>query len=46
MIECESCGVLVKKKGKNTRYCGICSKEVELEKTRIRVEKYRNSINM
>ena len=40
---CEHCGKLFKIKGTNSKFCKICSKEKELENTRNRVKKFRES---
>lgn len=43
VIECEKCGDLVRKKGKNMRFCKSCAEKSNVEKTRIRVEKHRKA---
>ena len=41
---CSRCGKLIKIKSKydsSTKYCDSCAREMELEKTRLRVQKFR-----
>lgn len=46
-VRCEKCGILIYKKPRvNVKYCSTCSKEEELEKTRLRVEKHRDRLQM
>jgi hypothetical protein len=43
---CERCGILIEKTSNKTKYCDKCQKESELEKTRKRVKRHRNSSKM
>jgi len=38
---CEKCGDLTRKKGKNQKYCSLCSTLKEKENTKLRVERHR-----
>lgn len=43
VIKCKECGKRVMVKGKNTKYCTVCSKQKELDKTKERMKKYREN---
>jgi len=44
-IRCADCGILVKQKKGTTKYCSVCRKESEKEKTKLRVARYREKCN-
>jgi hypothetical protein len=42
--QCENCKRFIRQTSANKKYCTVCSKEIEKEKTRLRVEKHRDNL--